>query len=93
MSTIFFALSTVLGWAYYGEVCIEFLSRKSKKAVLVYRYVYVAFVFIGAIGNLDLVWSISETMNGLMAIPNLIGIIGLSTVVKNLTKDHFERLE
>ena len=93
LSTIFFALSTVLGWAYYGEVCIEFLSRKSKKAVLVYRYVYVAFVFIGAIGNLDLVWSISETMNGLMAIPNLIGIIGLSTVVKNLTKDHFERLE
>ena len=89
LSTIFFALSTILGWAYYGEVCMEFLSRNSKKAVLTYRCIYVAFVFIGTIGSLDLIWSISETMNGLMAIPNLIGIIGLYKVVKTLTKEHF----
>lgn len=89
LSTIFFALSTILGWAYYGEVCMEFLSRNSKKAVLVYRCIYVAFVFIGTIGSLDVIWSISETMNGLMAIPNLIGIIGLYKVVKKLTKEHF----
>ena len=89
LSTIFFALSTILGWAYYGEVCMEFLSRNSKKAVLVYRCIYVAFVFIGTIGSLDVIWSISETMNGLMAIPNLIGIIGLYKVVKTLTKEHF----
>ena len=89
LSTIFFALSTILGWAYYGEVCMEFLSRNSKKAVLAYRCIYVAFVFIGTIGSLDLIWSISETMNGLMAIPNLIGIIGLYKVVKTLTKEHF----
>lgn len=92
LSTIFFALSTILGWGYYGEVCIEFLTKNSKKAVIIYRYIYVAFVFAGAIGSLDLVWSISEMMNGLMAIPNLIGIIGLSKIVKSLTKDHFERL-
>ena len=93
LSTIFFALSTILGWGYYGEVCIEFLSKNSRKAVLIYRYVYVAFVFIGAIGSLELVWSISEMMNGLMAIPNLIGIIGLSGVIRILTKEHFEKLK
>lgn len=89
LSTIFFALSTILGWAYYGEVCMEFLSHNSKKAVLAYRCIYVIFVFIGTIGSLDLIWSISETMNGLMAIPNLIGIIGLYKVIKKVTKEHF----
>ncbi len=89
LSTIFFALSTILGWAYYGEVCIEFLSKKSRKAVLLYRVIYVAVTFIGAVGSLDVIWGISEAMNGLMAIPNLIGIIGLSGVVVKTTKDHF----
>ena len=91
LATVFFALSTILGWAYYGEVSIEYLSDKSKRAVLVYRCVYVAFVFIGAVGSLDLIWSISETMNGLMAIPNLIGVVGLSGVVKTLTNEHFKK--
>lgn len=91
MATIFFALSTILGWAYYGEVSIGFLTRNSKAAVLIYRCVYVLFVFIGAVGSLDLIWSISETMNGLMAIPNLIGIIGLSKVITKATKEHFNR--
>ena len=89
LSTVFFALSTILGWAYYGEVSMEFLSGNSKKAVLAYRIVYVAFVFLGTVGNLNLIWSISETMNGLMAIPNLIGVIGLYKVIKNTTKEHF----
>ena len=52
--------------------------------------VYVAFVFIGAVGSLDLIWSISETMNGLMAIPNLIAIIGLVKVVSTVTKEYFK---
>ena len=93
LATIFFALSTILGWAYYGEVSIEYLSHNSKKAVQVYRCVYVAFVFLGTIGSLDLIWSISETMNGLMAIPNLIGIIGLYKVIKTTTKEHFDGLK
>ena len=92
LATVFFALSTILGWAYYGEVSIEYLSHNSKRAVYIYRCCYVAFVFIGAVGNLDLIWSISETMNGLMAIPNLIGIIGLSKVIKKVTQDHFSSL-
>lgn len=93
VATVFFALSTILGWAYYGEVSVEYLSHNSTKAVQVYRCIYVLFVFIGAVGNLELIWSISETMNGLMAIPNLIGIIGLSKVIKTTTKEHFERLK
>ncbi len=92
LSTVFFALSTILGWAYYGEVCMEFLSGNSAKAVFIYRCIYVAFVFIGTVGSLDLIWSISETMNGLMAIPNLVGIIGLYKVIKLTTKEHFEKL-
>ena len=92
LATIFFALSTILGWAYYGEVSIEYLTHNSKIAVQIYRYCYIIFVFVGAVGNLELIWSISETMNGLMAIPNLIGIIGLSKVVKTVTRDYFNSL-
>lgn len=93
LSTIFFALSTILGWAYYGEVCIEYLFHNSKTAVRIYRCCYIVFVFVGAVGSLDLIWSISETMNGLMAIPNLIGIVGLSKVIKAATKEHFSKIE
>lgn len=89
LSTVFFALSTILGWAYYGEVCVHYIFRKRKNAVMLYRIVYVAMVFIGSVGNLGTIWSISETMNGLMAIPNLIGIIGLYKVVASLTREYF----
>ena len=90
LSTVFFALSTILGWAYYGEVCMGFLTNKSKKAVLFYRIVYVGFVFLGAVGSLDLIWGISETMNGLMSIPNLIAIIALTKVIKKTTKENLQ---
>lgn len=93
LATVFFALSTILGWAYYGEVCIGFLTNKSKKAVLIYRIIYIGFVFLGTVGELDLIWSISETMNGLMIIPNLIGVVGLFGIVKQLTKDHFSSID
>ena len=89
LATVFFALSTILGWAYYGEVSAQYLTNNSQKAVWVYRVVYVAMVFVGSVGSLDLIWSISETMNGLMAIPNLVGLISLSGVVAKLTKDYF----
>ncbi len=90
LATVFFALSTILGWAYYGEVSAQYLTNKSQKAVYIYRAIYVLMVFVGSVGSLDLIWSISETMNGLMAIPNLVGIISLSGVVVKLTKDYFE---
>lgn len=92
ISTIFFSLSTILGWAYYGEVCAGYLFKKHRNAaVWVCRIVYVAFVFIGTTVNLQVIWGIADTMNALMAVPNLIGIIGLYKVVKSLTKEHFEK--
>ena len=93
LSTIFFALSTILGWAYYGEVSAGYLFHKSKTAIWIYRCVYVAMVFVGTVGQLDLIWSISETMNGLMAIPNLIGVVGLCGVVRTLTRAHFAKTD
>lgn len=92
IATVFFALSTILGWAYYGEVSIGYLSNKSKTAIMIYRIVYVLFVFIGTVGSLDIIWGFSSIMNGLMAIPNLIGVVGLISVVKATTKEHFNQL-
>ncbi|MBR5317987.1 MAG: alanine:cation symporter family protein [Peptococcaceae bacterium] len=95
LGTVLFATSTILGWAYYGEKAIEYLSNKNKTAVTAYRVLYIVVVFIGCAsgsGNLDLIWGISDTSNGLMAIPNLIGIVGLSGVVVKATKNYFSRI-
>jgi AGCS family alanine or glycine:cation symporter len=81
-----FAYSTVLGWAYYGERCIYYLA--GQKAILPYRIVYILVAGLGAIAtNLDMVWNISDVFNGLMAIPNLIALLGLSGVIVKETKD------
>ncbi len=76
---IFFAYSTIIGWAYYGEKCLEYLL--GARALLPYRFLYSGFVFIGASVKLDLVWNFADVMNGLMAVPNLIALIGLSGVI------------
>ena len=76
---IFFAYSTILGWAYYGEKCMEYLL--GVRALLPYRLVYSSCVAVGATIKLDLVWNFADVMNGLMAIPNLIGLLGLSGVI------------
>lgn len=91
VATVLFALSSIFGWAYYGEVCVEYLSDKSKKAVSYYRIMYVAFVFIGAVAELNTVWSISEIINAFMAIPNLIAIVLLGNKVKNITQNYFKK--
>ena len=91
VATVLFALSSIFGWAYYGEVCVEYLSHKSKKAVACYRVSYVLFVLIGAVSDLDAVWSVSEIINALMAIPNLIAVILLGNKVRELTKDYFKK--
>jgi AGCS family alanine or glycine:cation symporter len=90
IATVFFSLSTILGWAYYGEVCASYLFKNhSKIAGMFYRLVYVAFVFIGAIANIDIVWLVADFFNALMAVPNLVALIGLSGVVVAATKAHF----
>jgi len=79
VATVLFAYSTILGWAYYGEKCCEYLL--GIRAVLTYRYLWVIAVFCGAMLKLRMVWDFADIMNGLMAIPNLIGLIGLSGVI------------
>ena len=85
---ILFAYSTMLGWCYYGEKSIEFLF--GVKSVLPYRIVFVCFVGVGAVAKLSLVWNISDTLNGLMALPNLIGLIMLTPVIVSETKKYFD---
>ena len=84
-----FAFSTIVGWGLYGARCIEFLfgSKVNKPFMLVYSLVAI----IGATMNLGLLWSIAETFNGLMAIPNLIAVFLLSGVVVKMVKDYFEK--
>ena len=84
-----FAFSTVLGWALYGSRCCEFLF--GHKSIKIYQVVFVVVVFIGAIMKLDLAWAIADTLNGLMAIPNLIALVGLSGIVVKITKEHFAK--
>lgn len=82
-------LNCLLGWSYYGEKSLEFLL--GAKSVKPYRIVFVIAVFLGAVAKLDLVWIFADVMNGLMAIPNLIGLLGLGGVVVAETKSYFER--
>ena len=91
IATVLFALSSIFGWAYYGEVCVEYLSHKSKKAVSYYRVIYVFFVFVGAVEGLNSVWSISEIINAFMAVPNLIAVILLGNKVGEITKHYFKK--
>lgn len=82
---LFFATSTIFGWAYYGEKCFQYLFP-NPKLLLYYRLVFVGVVYLGATATLDVVWLFSDVMNGLMAIPNLIGLLGLSGVIVLETK-------
>ncbi|KAJ50566.1 AGCS family alanine or glycine:cation symporter [Clostridium tetanomorphum] len=89
---MFFAFTTILGWNYYGERCTEYLF--GVKGIKPYRYTFIAIVAVGglAILKLDLIWIIADIVNGLMAIPNLIGLIGLSGIVVSETKKYFNNL-
>ncbi len=88
---LLFALSTILSWSYYGERCWGYLSGNSKAVDIVYKLIFVFITIIGATGNGTLMWDISDTLNGMMAIPNLIGLLLLSGTVIKLTKEYFNR--
>ena len=88
---VFFAFTTILGWDYYGERCLEYFSNGSRKSVLVYRWIYIAAVFIGPYMTVSAVWTIADIFNGLMAIPNMIALIVLNGVVVKETRDYFRR--
>ena len=89
LGIVLFAYSTMLGWCYYGEKSIEYLF--GIKSILPYRIVFIILIGVGAVAKLSLVWNISDTLNGLMAIPNLIGLIMLTPVVVAETKQYFSK--
>ena len=88
LSLLFFALSTSLSWAYYGENCWLYLTN-SNTAVLIYKVLFSLVCIVGAVGSGTLMWDIADTLNGLMAIPNLIALLMLSGTVAALTKKYF----
>ena len=88
---VFFAFTTILGWDYYSERCLEYLTGGKMKVVKVYRWLYILAVFIGPYMTVKAVWTIADIFNGLMAIPNMIAIFALSGVVIAETKSFFKR--
>lgn len=84
-----FAFTTIIGWSFYGERCIEFLF--GVKAIVPYRVVWILAIPVGATINLGLIWLIADTLNAMMALPNLVALLLLSPVVFKLTREHFEK--
>ena len=87
---VFFAFTTILGWDYYSERCLEYLTNGHKKTILTYRWLYILAVFIGPYMTVSAVWTIADIFNGLMAIPNMIALFVLSGVVVKETKAFFD---
>ncbi len=93
ISLLFFALSTIIGWAYYGENCWGYISGGNKVVLYVYKALFVVMCVVGSTGSGKLMWDIAATLNGLMAIPNLIALLPLSGVVVQLTREYFEKAD
>ncbi len=89
IAIVLFAFTTVLGWSFYGTKAWEFLF--GTKSTIVYKVVFVTFIVVGATMSLDLAWDIADTLNGLMAIPNLIGVLTLSGTVFAITRNYIKR--
>ncbi|AGL47225.1 alanine/glycine:cation symporter family protein [Streptococcus suis] len=89
ISLVLFAFTTILGWSYYGERCIEFLF--GTKSILPYRLAFIAMVALGGFLKLDLIWTIADIVNGLMALPNLIALLALSPVIIKETRQYFAK--
>ena len=93
MCLVFFAFTTILGWDYYSERCLEYLFGGKKKGIIIYRWLYILAVFIGPYMTVAAVWTIADIFNGLMAIPNMIALFALSGVVVKETRDYAKRLK
>ena len=88
---VFFAFTTILGWDYYSERCLEYLVNGRRKVVSVYRWIYILAIFIGPYMTVEAVWVIADIFNGLMALPNLVALIFLSGVIARETKRYFAK--
>ena len=89
----FFAFTTILGWNYYSERCLAYLAGPGHHLTKIYRWIYVAAVGIGPYLTVEAVWNMADIFNGLMALPNIIALLGLSGVVASETKDYLARLK
>lgn len=88
---IFFAFTTILGWSYYSERCLAYLTGSKKSVTVAYRWLYILAVFIGPYLTVSAVWTIADIFNGLMALPNIICLIALSGVMAKDSKEYFKR--
>ena len=88
-----FAFTTILGWNYYSERCLSYLTGSNKTITTVYKWVYIFAVFIGPYLTVEAVWNIADIFNGLMALPNIIALIALADVIATQTKEKFKRRE
>jgi AGCS family alanine or glycine:cation symporter len=86
-----FASSTILGWSYYGQQCLGYLTNNNRAVDLCYKVLFSVLCVVGAVGGLTLVWDIADTLNGLMAIPNLIALLLLYKVVTTATKEYLKK--
>ena len=93
IAVLFFAGSTILGWSYYGQQCLRYLTGGNNKILFAYKAFFSFLTIIGAVGGLTFVWDIADTLNGLMAIPNLIALLLLSKVVLQLTKEYLAKVK
>lgn len=93
VSLVFFAFTTILGWDYYSERCLEYLTGGNMKVVKGYRWIYILAIFIGPYMTVSAVWTIADIFNGLMALPNLVALVALNGVVVSETKKYFEKLK
>ena len=91
ISLLFFALSTIISWSYYGTQCWGYLTGNSKAVEMAYKVIFILVCVVGASGSGTLMWNISDTLNGLMAIPNLIALLALSGIVAKITTDYFKK--
>lgn len=92
-SLVCFAFTTILGWNYYSEKCLEYLTGGSKRALKIYRRLYIFCIFIGPFMTVSQVWTIADIFNGLMAVPNLIAILALNGVVVRETKKYLQKVD
>lgn len=88
-----FGFTTILGWSYYGERCLEYLSNRSIRGVKIYRWLYIACIFIGPYMTVSMVWTIADIFNACMAVPNMIALFALSGVCAKEAKSYFTRLK
>ncbi len=91
ISLVFFAYSTIISWSYYGDRCFEYLL--GPRAILPYRYIFCCFVIVGAVGGLDLIWTMADNLNALMAAPNLIALLFLAGDVSREKNGYVKRMK